>query len=152
MGVSKNNCTPKSSILIGFSIINHPSWGTPIFGNTYIPYIYIGDASSLARLHGNIRPVEGPQCPVSHGCNRPTVLQVQPGLRCETTTVGATFMEWDSFVFSFSCLNLMLGDGRLSNKRNRGVECLLCFFWGGWQLIVDVMFQDLYKTSVLNMV
>ena len=34
MGVSKNNGTPKSSILIGFSIINHPFWGTPIFGNT----------------------------------------------------------------------------------------------------------------------
>ena len=27
MGVSKNSGTPKSSILIGFSIINHPSWG-----------------------------------------------------------------------------------------------------------------------------
>ena len=36
MGVSKNNGTPKSSILIGFSIINHPFWGTPIFGNTHI--------------------------------------------------------------------------------------------------------------------
>ena len=34
-GVSKNSGTPKSSILIGFSIINHPFWGTPIFGNTY---------------------------------------------------------------------------------------------------------------------
>ena len=32
MGVSKNYGTPKSSILIGFSIINHPFWGTPIFG------------------------------------------------------------------------------------------------------------------------
>ena len=32
----KNNGTPKSSILIGFSIINHPFWGTPIFGNTHI--------------------------------------------------------------------------------------------------------------------
>ena len=30
MGVSKNSGTPKSSILIGFSIINHPFWGTPI--------------------------------------------------------------------------------------------------------------------------
>ena len=36
MGVSKNNGTPKSSILLGFSIINHPFWGTPIFGNTHI--------------------------------------------------------------------------------------------------------------------
>ncbi len=36
MGVSKNNGTPKSSILIGF-YINHPFWGTTIFGNTHIP-------------------------------------------------------------------------------------------------------------------
>ena len=34
--------TPKSSILIGFSIINHRFWGTAIFGNTHI--------SSLHRL------------------------------------------------------------------------------------------------------
>ena len=41
-GVSKNRGTPKSSILIGFSIINHPFWGIPIFGNTHIQlYIYI---------------------------------------------------------------------------------------------------------------
>ena len=40
MGVSKNNGTPKSSILIAFSIINHPFWGpTSIFGSIYI-YIY----------------------------------------------------------------------------------------------------------------
>ena len=36
IGVSKNRGTPKSSILIGFSIINHPFWGTPIFGNTHM--------------------------------------------------------------------------------------------------------------------
>ena len=36
MGVSENNGTPKSSILIGFSIINHP-FGVPlIFGNTHM--------------------------------------------------------------------------------------------------------------------
>ncbi len=34
--VSKNNGTPKSSILIGFFIINHPFWGTRIFGNTHV--------------------------------------------------------------------------------------------------------------------
>ena len=34
--VSENNGTPKSSILIGFSIINHPFWGTPIFGNIHM--------------------------------------------------------------------------------------------------------------------
>ena len=36
MGVSKNNGTPKSPILIEFSIVNHPFWDTPIFGNTHI--------------------------------------------------------------------------------------------------------------------
>ena len=38
MGVSKNRGgPPKSSISIGFSIINHPFWGpTPIFGNTHV--------------------------------------------------------------------------------------------------------------------
>ena len=37
MGVSKNmGKPPKSSILIGFSIVNHSFWGTPIFGNIHI--------------------------------------------------------------------------------------------------------------------
>ena len=44
MGVSKNNGTPKSSILVGFFIINHPLWGTPIFGNFgnihILPYLF----------------------------------------------------------------------------------------------------------------
>ena len=39
MDVSKNRCTPKSSILIGFSIINHLFWGTLIFGNIHIMII-----------------------------------------------------------------------------------------------------------------
>jgi len=38
MGVSEKGGTPKISILIGFSTINHPFWGTPIFGN---PHIFI---------------------------------------------------------------------------------------------------------------
>ena len=36
MGVSKNHDTPKSSIWMGFSVINHPFWATPIFGNTHM--------------------------------------------------------------------------------------------------------------------
>ena len=34
-GVSTNGVTPKSSILIGFSLIKHPFWGTPIYGNPH---------------------------------------------------------------------------------------------------------------------
>jgi len=40
MDVSKNKGTPKSSILTGFSFINHPFWDTPILGN---PHIYGND-------------------------------------------------------------------------------------------------------------
>ena len=36
MGVSENGGTPKSSISIGISSINHPFWGTTIFGNTHM--------------------------------------------------------------------------------------------------------------------
>ena len=38
MGVSENSGTPKSSILIGFALINHPFWSTIIFGNTHIEF------------------------------------------------------------------------------------------------------------------
>ena len=38
--VSENRGFPlKSSILIGFSIINHPFWGTLIFGNTQMYFV-----------------------------------------------------------------------------------------------------------------
>ena len=34
---------PKSSILIGFSIINHPFWGTTIFGNTQMLSLFVSE-------------------------------------------------------------------------------------------------------------
>ena len=40
MGVSKTSGTPKSLILIGFAIINHPFWGTPIFWKQPYSHIY----------------------------------------------------------------------------------------------------------------
>ena len=44
MGVSKNWGTPKSSILIGFSIINHPFWGfSPyLWKHLNVSYIFFG--------------------------------------------------------------------------------------------------------------
>ena len=42
-GFPKIMGTPKSSILKGFSIINHPIWVTPIFGNTNISHIALFD-------------------------------------------------------------------------------------------------------------
>ena len=49
MDVSENSGTPKSSILTGFSIINHPFWGTTIFGNPHIHYT----KSYMMYLHTN---------------------------------------------------------------------------------------------------
>ncbi len=40
VGVSKNRGTPKSSILLGVSIINHPFWDTTIFGNTHVNFTH----------------------------------------------------------------------------------------------------------------
>ena len=40
MGVSLNGGTPESSILIGFSILNHPFWGTTILGNPHINLLF----------------------------------------------------------------------------------------------------------------
>ena len=63
MCVSKNRGTPKSSILIGLFIINHPFWGTTIFGNIHMKldiFWQVGkgcnfDASALAFTSGNLR-------------------------------------------------------------------------------------------------
>ncbi len=56
MGVSKNRGTPKSSILIGFSIINHPFWDTSFFGNThiYIMKMTSSSVSSSSVLHSGV--------------------------------------------------------------------------------------------------
>ena len=49
LDVFKNRGTSKSSILIGFSIINHPFCGTSIFGNIYwkpgLPYVFLPEVS-----------------------------------------------------------------------------------------------------------
>ena len=56
MGVSKNLeigvFPPKSSILIGFSIINHPFWDTTIFGNTHIKKMVMAISSPLFHCQG----------------------------------------------------------------------------------------------------
>ena len=46
LGVSVNGGTPRSSILIGFSIRNHPFWGTTIFGNTHFIIFHAIPASA----------------------------------------------------------------------------------------------------------
>ena len=48
---------PQSSILIVFSIINHPCWGTPIFGNPHINTrfpAWLPWGGRYCRLHGSL--------------------------------------------------------------------------------------------------
>ena len=76
MGVSVNGGTPKSSILIGFSIVNHPFWGTTIFGNTHnmaqeshmcrrhrwkqcILYLSCDNSGSICPHQGSYQPKQG---------------------------------------------------------------------------------------------
>ena len=57
MGVSENRGTPKSSIWIGFSIINHPFWGTPILGNPHIgQWLGLWESLPDGFRKGNTRP------------------------------------------------------------------------------------------------
>ena len=63
MGVSKNNGTPKSSILIGFSLINHPFGGTTIFGNTQMEKENDLNQASIFGFRVNFRG-----CSIWKGC------------------------------------------------------------------------------------
>ena len=60
MDVSENRGTPKSSIVIGFSIINHPFWGIPIFGNICLT-VLVGEASAPETTGVFVAPM-GPFC------------------------------------------------------------------------------------------
>ena len=80
MRVSENSGTPKSSILIGFSIINHPFWGTPIFGNTHmvVPWLRYNQSHAPYAAHVNIclkKPTRFP------GIRRPTSCGIVGGFR-----------------------------------------------------------------------
>ena len=139
-GVSRNRGTPKSSILIGFSIINHPFGGTPIFGNTQqgtnlpwnqgqfpFPIQYSGffHDEQPPRSRGNSRDPQGHGNPWSmgivweaYGNGGPTIWGF---LEKSLTTM---YFSYDSLL-SYVCqgLNLnshyfhIIGDGHQPNSR-----------------------------------
>ena len=81
MGDSKSRGTPKSSILIGFSIKSHPFWGTPILGNTHILkgsvedglasglYHVVPDTPPTKKLQVFLGDTKLPKLHLSHGQN-----------------------------------------------------------------------------------
>ncbi len=93
MGVSKNNGTPKSSILIGFSIINHPFWGkTPIFGNTQIVTKQMKRNVHSSHPMGDFRQDPTSLGPVSIGVSGTAAL---PGISSEPRLI---FPRWGNLV------------------------------------------------------
>ncbi len=57
---------PKSCILRGFSIINHPFWGTIIFGNTHIYSKYLHDVLLVFLLEAIIANYPGKKSPCNN--------------------------------------------------------------------------------------
>ena len=70
LDVSENSGTTKSSILIGFSIINHPFWGLHIFWKHLIVHAPLGGIplllNRLSGFHGHQSHLQGmtsEECP-----------------------------------------------------------------------------------------
>ena len=42
-----HGCTPKSSISTGFSLINHPFWGNPMYGNLHVEWCTLFSDAAL---------------------------------------------------------------------------------------------------------
>ena len=57
MGVSINGGTPKSSIyrLDGFSLIDHPLWGSPIYGN---PHLFLPEDEDRDTVQEQIQEIQ----------------------------------------------------------------------------------------------
>ena len=77
MDVSENSGTPKSSILVGFSIINHPFWGTTIFGNIHIA---IPSSPNITMSHQKTHP---------HVSKNPLIAQVRRNTCCDWTILDS---------------------------------------------------------------
>ena len=92
MGVSENGGTPKSSIFIGVSLINHPFWGTTILGNPHIRRIplkkLVYQHDSAAEL---VRKTRGSyQCQRSNKKERP---ESDPWWFTTTQNTGRAFIN-----------------------------------------------------------
>ena len=71
---------PNHPILIGFSIINHPFWGTPIFGNIHIYiYLYWRKNPWIQCRPGENASVEGWECKITMHQEVPTISQMLHG-------------------------------------------------------------------------
>ena len=93
MGVSLNGGTPKSSILIRFSVMNHPFWGTTIFGNTHI--VTIGKSTA------GTSPQRVTEADGSDDVHFSFVHFFQWCLGCLSWIFGYVFLKQSAFFFGF---------------------------------------------------
>ena len=75
LGISKNCGTPKSSILIGFSIISHPFWGTPILETPLWWWIGLGRVFLPPPPKFNSSPLKSYRNPIGKACLPTTIFQ-----------------------------------------------------------------------------
>ena len=98
MGVSKNSGTPKSSILIGFSIINHPFWG-PYFWKH--PYIYVCMIYHIWPLNFNIAPeknnIPNGKYTFKHHSSAILIFRLHFFFRCFVASHNCYRVDWGCF-------------------------------------------------------
>ena len=95
MGVSHNSGTPKSSFLIGFSIIYHPFWGTPMFGNTHMNLIITYDTDfTTAEQPSDFPPEQKPA-----GKNGKVEAGIRPWIpRARTFRIHIPQNPWELYI------------------------------------------------------
>ena len=95
--------TPKSSILIGFSIINHPFWGTPIFGNTHIYPKQPGALFFIAQGKDNSRKttVSSSWCMNSFTISDLLECEQHQAFPCPRRVTPCMTFEWSTFSFAW---------------------------------------------------
>ena len=90
----KNRGTPKSSILIGFSTINHPVSGTPIFGNTHMEILGVDRPDRT-----NMSVVCTHPCCVPHPTRHPTSFTSFERTENRWPNKNSRLESWKSKVF-----------------------------------------------------
>ena len=107
-----NSGTPKSSILIWFSSINHPFWGTPIFGNTHMQVPLHNYPRLTVREAGFFW-----HC----GMHRPSTRNALPRRRRPGEEIGGdpTESSWKRLI-SAGLTNMMM------RSNDQMLSCLLC--------------------------
>ena len=130
LGGSKDNGTPKSSILMVFSIINHPFWGIPIFGNTHIwhriVFAYI-NSTHVIRISGMIGMIVG--CSTS-----PTSTHTQP------KEYHCIYIYICVFIYVYIYIHLLCG----------GVKYFLFLPLPGWNHQLVYIYINRFNKTYLN--